>query len=58
MRRIALARLGLLAGLLALWEIWAARGDPLLYVPPSRVLPALYRVLRLEAYPTLLTHFG
>jgi ABC-type nitrate/sulfonate/bicarbonate transport system permease component len=57
-RRIALARLGLLAGLLALWEIWAARGDPLLYVPPSRVLPALYRVLRLEAYPTLLTHFG
>jgi NitT/TauT family transport system permease protein len=57
-RRIALARLGLLAGLLALWQIWAARGDPLLYVPPSRVLPALYRVLRLEAYPTLLTHFG
>jgi ABC-type nitrate/sulfonate/bicarbonate transport system permease component len=57
-RRIALARLGLLAGLLAVWEIWAARGNPLLYVPPSRVLPALARVLRLEAYPTLLAHFG
>ncbi len=58
MRRIALARLGLLAGLLVLWEIWAVRGDPLLYVPPSRVWPALGRVLRLEAYPTLLEHFG
>jgi NitT/TauT family transport system permease protein len=58
MRQIALARLGVLAALLALWELWAARGDPLLYVPPSRVLPALVRVLRLEAYPTLLAHFG
>jgi ABC-type nitrate/sulfonate/bicarbonate transport system permease component len=57
-RRIVLARLGILAGLLVVWEIWAARGNPLLYVPPSRVVPALYRVLRLEAYPTLLTHFG
>jgi ABC-type nitrate/sulfonate/bicarbonate transport system permease component len=57
-RRIVLARLGLLAGLLALWELWASRRDPLLYVPPSRVLPALGRVLRLEAYPTLLEHFG
>ena len=42
----------------ALWEVWAGRRDPLLYVPPSRVLPALGRVLRLEAYPTLLAHFG
>ena len=58
MRRIALARLGVLAGLLALWELWAAGRDPLLYVPPSRVWPALGRVLRLETYPTLLTHFG
>jgi ABC-type nitrate/sulfonate/bicarbonate transport system permease component len=56
--RIVLARLGLLAGLLLLWELWAARRDPLLYVPPSRVLPALGRVLGLEAYPTLLEHFG
>jgi ABC-type nitrate/sulfonate/bicarbonate transport system permease component len=57
-RRIALARLGVLAGLLAVWEIWARRGDPLLYLPPSRVWPALGRVLRLEAYPTLPGHFG
>jgi ABC-type nitrate/sulfonate/bicarbonate transport system permease component len=53
-----LARLGLLAGLLIAWELWAGRRDPLLYVPPSRVWPALGRVLGLEAYPTLLTHFG
>jgi ABC-type nitrate/sulfonate/bicarbonate transport system permease component len=57
-RRIALARLAVLAALLGVWEIWAGRGNPLLYVPPSRVLPALLRVLRLEAYPTLLAHFG
>ncbi len=58
MRRIALARLGILAAILAIWEIWARGGDPLLYVPPSRVLPALARILRLDAYPTLPTHFG
>jgi ABC-type nitrate/sulfonate/bicarbonate transport system permease component len=57
-RRILLARLALLVGLLALWEFWASRRDPLLYVPPSRVLPALGRVVRLETYPTLLEHFG
>ena len=57
-RRILLARLALLGGLLVLWELWAARRDPLLYVPPSRVLPALGRLLRLEAYPTLPGHFG
>ena len=32
-----------LAGLLVLWELWARGRDPLLYVPPSRVLPALGR---------------
>jgi ABC-type nitrate/sulfonate/bicarbonate transport system permease component len=57
-RRIALARLGLLVGLLAVWEVWAAARDPLLYVPPSRVLPALGRLLRLEAYPTLTGHLA
>jgi len=56
--RIALARLAVLAGLLAAWELWASRGNPLLYVPPSRVWPAFVRVVRLEAYPTLLAHFG
>ena len=58
MRRIALARLGILLGLLALWELWAMGRNPLLYVPPSRVGPALVRVLRLETYPALLGHFG
>jgi NitT/TauT family transport system permease protein len=57
-RRILLARLGVLLVLLAAWELWAGRSDPLLYVPPSRVLPALGRLLRLQAYPALLTHVG
>jgi ABC-type nitrate/sulfonate/bicarbonate transport system permease component len=58
MSRIVLARLAVLAGLLGAWELWASHGNPLLYVPPSRVWPALGRVLRLEAYPTLVTHLG
>ena len=53
-----LARIAVLAGLLGGWELWASRRDPLLYVPPSRVWPALGRVLGLDAYPTLVTHFG
>jgi ABC-type nitrate/sulfonate/bicarbonate transport system permease component len=57
-RRIALGRLVLLAGLLVVWELWARHRDPLLYVPPSRVMPALLRLLRLEAYPALPMHFG
>jgi len=57
-RRIVLARIAVLAGLLGGWELWASRRDPLLYVPPSRVWPALGRVLGLDAYPTLVTHFG
>lgn len=58
MRRIALARLGVLAALLGLWELSAVGRNPLLYVPPSRVWPALGRVLGLEVYPTLLAHFA
>jgi len=57
-RRVVLGRVLLLAGLLGLWELWARHGDPLLYVPPSRVVPALARLLRLEAYPTLPAHVG
>jgi ABC-type nitrate/sulfonate/bicarbonate transport system permease component len=57
-KRIVLARVGLLVVLVGAWELWAARRDPLLYVPPSRVLPALGRVLRLEGYPTLPEHVG
>jgi ABC-type nitrate/sulfonate/bicarbonate transport system permease component len=51
--RIALGRLALLAGLLAVWEVWATQRDPLLYIPPSRVLPALARIARLETFPAL-----
>ena len=58
MRRVAFGRLALLVGLLVLWELWARPRDPLLYVPPSRVLPALVRMLRLEAYPALPAHVG
>ena len=58
MRRVALGRLALLVGLLVLWELWARPRDPLLYVPPSRVLPALARMLRLESYPALPAHVG
>jgi NitT/TauT family transport system permease protein len=57
-KRLLLVRLTVLVSLLALWELWAARRDPLLYVPPSRVLPALGRLVRLETYPALLGHFG
>ena len=42
----------LLAGLAA-WEVFARLANPLLYVPPSAVLPALGRLLWLESYPDL-----
>jgi ABC-type nitrate/sulfonate/bicarbonate transport system permease component len=40
-------------GALAAWEVGARLANPLLYVPPSAVLPALGRLLRLESYPEL-----
>src|SRR5262249_4359373 len=51
--RIVAARVALLALVLGAWELWARSENPLLYIPPSRVGPALVRLLRLEAYPTL-----
>ena len=56
MSRIVLARLAVLTGLLGAWELWAARGNPLLYVPPSSALPAVGELLRLRSYPDLLEH--
>ena len=56
-RRAALVwggRAVLLLGLLLAWEGWAGRRDPLLYVPPSQVIPALGGLLR--AYPSLPAH--
>ncbi|MBI3827635.1 MAG: ABC transporter permease subunit [Candidatus Rokubacteria bacterium] len=54
---VALVRLGLLAALLAAWEIAARAGNPALYVPPSAALPALGALLALRSYPTLPAHF-
>jgi ABC-type nitrate/sulfonate/bicarbonate transport system permease component len=44
----------ILVALLAAWEVAARAMNPLLYVPPSLVVPALGRLLMLESYPDLL----
>jgi NitT/TauT family transport system permease protein len=51
--RIAAIRLALLAAALAAWEAVARLGSPLLYVPPSRVVPALADLVTLRSYPDL-----
>lgn len=51
--RIAVLRLGLLAVLLAMWEVAGRAANPLLAVPPSSVLPALRDLLLLRSYPDL-----
>lgn len=51
--RILAARAALLVAALGVWEAWARRQNPLLFVPPSRVGLALVRLLRLESYPAL-----
>jgi ABC-type nitrate/sulfonate/bicarbonate transport system permease component len=56
--RILAARAAVLALALAAWELWARRENPLLYIPPSKVVPALGRLLRLETYPTLPREVG
>ena len=52
MRVLALRGAILAAGLVT-WEVWARAANPLLYVPPSAVVPALGRLLALESYPDL-----
>jgi ABC-type nitrate/sulfonate/bicarbonate transport system permease component len=52
------ARVWVLRGVLlvlavAVWEVWARAMNPLLYVPPSAVAPALGRLLTLDSYPDL-----
>ncbi len=54
--RVMAMRGGVLLILLAAWEGCARTQDPLLYIPPSKILPALGRVVRLQAYPTLPEH--
>jgi ABC-type nitrate/sulfonate/bicarbonate transport system permease component len=52
------ARALVLLTVLAIWELWARQQNPLLYIPPSRILPALIRVIRLETYPALPAALG
>jgi NitT/TauT family transport system permease protein len=51
--RVAALRVAILIGGLVAWEIGARLMDPLLYVPPSAVAPALGRLLTLDSYPDL-----
>jgi ABC-type nitrate/sulfonate/bicarbonate transport system permease component len=57
-RTVLAWRAGVLLGALVVWEAWARARDPLLYIPPSKVLPALWRLVRLESYPSLPAHLG
>jgi NitT/TauT family transport system permease protein len=50
---VLLLRAVVLVGLVGAWEIGARAANPLLYVPPSVVLPALGRLLTLQSYPEL-----
>jgi ABC-type nitrate/sulfonate/bicarbonate transport system permease component len=50
------ARAAVLLGTLGLWELLARGRNPILYVAPSQVLPALGAILRLEAFPSLPEH--
>jgi len=51
--KILAARAVVLLVALGAWEVWARQQNPLLFIPPSKVLPALVGVLRLETYPAL-----
>lgn len=51
--RVLTLRLIILVAVFAAWELIARAANPLLYVPPSAVLPALGRLLTLESYPDL-----
>jgi ABC-type nitrate/sulfonate/bicarbonate transport system permease component len=52
------ARLAIVVVALGLWEALARAGNPLLYVPPSRALPALGRLVTLQSFPALPEHLG
>jgi ABC-type nitrate/sulfonate/bicarbonate transport system permease component len=54
--RVLALRAAILLVALAAWEIGARAANPLLYVPPSAVLPALGRLLALQSYPDLGEH--
>ncbi len=56
-RGVVAWRAAILIALVLVWEVVARAMDPLLYVPPSRVLPALGRLLALRSFPSLPAHF-
>jgi ABC-type nitrate/sulfonate/bicarbonate transport system permease component len=51
--RVFALRAAILLVALVAWELAARAANPLLYVPPSAVVPALGRLLTLESYPEL-----
>jgi len=51
--RVPALRALILVVFLLAWEAAARAANPLLYVPPSAVLPALGRLLALDSYPDL-----
>src|SRR2546429_8636187 len=53
---IVAIRAVILVAILALWEIAARVGNPLIYVPPSAAVPALAELVRLRSYPDLPEH--
>ena len=53
---VALIRVVIVVVALGAWEAFGRLGNPLLYVPPSAVLPALGRLLTLQSYPDLTEH--
>lgn len=53
---VVLIRVALLGAVLGAWELAGRLANPLLYVPPSAVVPALGRLLALESYPDLPEH--
>lgn len=54
--KVTLIRVAIVVITLALWEILGRLANPLLYVPPSAVVPALGRLLALQSYPDLAEH--
>jgi NitT/TauT family transport system permease protein len=50
---VLLLRAVVLVAVVGAWEVGARAANPLLYVPPSVVLPALGRLLTLQSYPEL-----
>ena len=53
---IPLVRVAIVVAFLLAWEIGARLANPFLYVPPSKVLPALRELVALSSYPDLVEH--